>query len=127
MNEREGEYHEHRRFKDAMEDLTAWLGRAKERLPSLKSRSLSDKLALEDAVAPLQSLLNKRAQGELLVEAVMTTGAVAAATSSSEGANLINNDVKAVTESFQTFFSGNFVARKYFSFEAHDGKTLLMG
>ena len=107
MNEREAEYHEHRRFKEAMEELGAWLGRARERLPSLKSRSLSDKLALEDAVAPLQSLLNKRAQGELLVEAVVTSGAVAAASTSPEGANLINNDVKAITESFQTFFKGN--------------------
>ncbi|CAH1403532.1 unnamed protein product [Nezara viridula] len=104
MNEREAEYQEHRRFKDAMEELAAWLARARERLPSLKSRSLSDKLALEDAMAPLQSLLNKRAQGELLVEAVVTSGAVAAASTSPEGANLINNDVKAITESFQSFF-----------------------
>lgn len=78
-------------------------------MPVLKQQSLSDKLAIEDCVAPLQALLNKQAQGELLVEQVQTTGTVAAASSSEQGKQLINNDVKAVTESFHNLFKGNFM------------------
>ncbi|XP_024081429.1 nesprin-1 [Cimex lectularius] len=104
LSEREQQFREHRNFKEAQDELTGWLNRAREKLPALKQQSLSDKLAIEDCVAPLQALLNKRAQGELLVEQVQTTGRVAAASSSEEGKQLINNDVKALTESFHNLF-----------------------
>lgn len=73
LAEREQEYGEHRRYKESFDEVTSWLGRARERLPWLKHQSLSDKLALESSLAPLQALLNKRPQGELLLEQVITS------------------------------------------------------
>lgn len=127
LGERERQYREHRKFKEAQDDLTSWLTRARERLPALKQQPLSEKLAIEDCVVPLQALLNKQAQGELLVEQVQNTGKVAAASSSDPGQQLINNDVKALTESFNNLIRGkslggfeglnNFPGCSYYSIE----------
>uniref|UniRef100_V9IKP2 Muscle-specific protein n=1 Tax=Apis cerana TaxID=7461 RepID=V9IKP2_APICE len=70
----------------------------------MKQRPLSDKLAIENAVAPLESLLNKKAQGELLVEHLQHTGKVVCASTSPQGQEIIKNEVKALTQSFEELF-----------------------
>ena len=107
LMERENQYREHKSYKEAYDDLSNWLARARDKLPALKQQSLSEKLAIENALAPIQSLLNKQAQGELLVEQVTTTGRVAAASSSPQGQQVINNDIRAITENFHSLFKGN--------------------
>ena len=72
----------------------------------MKQRPLSDKLAIENAVAPLEALLNKQAQGELLVEHLQHTGEVAIASSSSQGQENIRNEIKALRENFEGLFRG---------------------
>lgn len=93
-------------YKEAYDDLTSWLTRAREKVPSMKQRPLSDKLAIENAVAPLEALLNKQAQGELLVEHLQHTGEVAIASSSSQGQENIRNEIKALRENFEGLFRG---------------------
>lgn len=75
----------------------------------MKQRPLSDKLAIENAVAPLEALLNKQTQGELLVEHLQHTGEVAIASTSSQGQESIRNEIKALRENFEGLFKGKFV------------------
>lgn len=105
LSEREAQYRDHRIYKEASDDLIQWLSRAREKIPSMKSKSLSDKLAIENAVAPLDALLNKQAQGELLVEHLQHTGEVVLASTSKEGQQIIRNEMKALKESFETLFN----------------------
>lgn len=107
--EREDQYKDHRLYKEAHDDLIGWLSRAREKVPSLKQRPLSDKLAIENAVAPLESLLNKQAQGELLVEHLTHTAEVVSASTSPQGQETIANDVKALRESFEGLFKGKLI------------------
>jgi nesprin-1 len=106
LAERESQNREHKSYKEAYDDLSNWLVRSRDKLPALKQQSLGDKLDIESALAPFQTLLNKQAQGELLVEQVTTTGRVAAASSSPQGQQIINNDVRAITENFHSLFKG---------------------
>ncbi|EZA53954.1 Nesprin-1 [Ooceraea biroi] len=104
LAEREEQYKDHRVYKEAHDDLIGWLSRAREKIPSMKQRSLSDKLAIENAVVPLESLLNKKAQGELLVEHLQHTGEVVCASTSPAGQEVIRNEIRALTESFEGLF-----------------------
>lgn len=104
LDEREDQYRDHRLYKEAHDDLIGWLSRAREKVPSMKQRPLSDKLALEHAVAPLESLLNKQAQGELLLEHLHNTGEVLLASTSPQGQESIKNEMRALTESFHGLF-----------------------
>ncbi|XP_012271233.1 nesprin-1 isoform X8 [Orussus abietinus] len=104
LTEREQQYKNHRLYKDAHDELIGWLGRAREKVPSMKQRSLSDKLAIENAVVPLDNLLNKKAQGELLVEQLQRTGQVVCASTSPQGQENIRNEVRALSESFENLF-----------------------
>lgn len=106
LTEREEQYKDHRLYKEAHDDIINWLSRAREKIPSMKQRPLSDKLAIENAVAPLESLLNKKAQGELLVEHLQHTGKVVCASTSPQGQENIKNEVKALTQSFEELFRG---------------------
>lgn len=106
LAEREEQYKDHRLYKEAHDDLINWLSRAREKIPSMKQRSLSDKLAIENAVGPLESLLNKKAQGELLVEHLQHTGKVVCASTSPAGQEVIKNEIRALTESFEGLFKG---------------------
>ncbi|XP_071567068.1 muscle-specific protein 300 kDa isoform X8 [Temnothorax nylanderi] len=104
LAEREEQYKDHRLYKEAHDDIIGWLSRAREKIPSMKQRSLSDKLAIESAVVPLESLLNKKAQGELLVEHLQHTGKVVCASTSPVGQEVIRNEIRALTESFEGLF-----------------------
>lgn len=72
----------------------------------MKQRSLSDKLAIENFVAPLEALLNKQAQGELLAEHLDHTAEVVIASTSVQGQEIIRKDNKALRESFERLFKG---------------------
>ena len=106
LAEREGQYRNHRVYKEAHDDLIGWLSRAREKIPSMRQRSLSDKLAIENSVAPLEGLLNKKAQGELLVEHLQHTGDVVCASTSPQGQEVIRNEIRALAESFESLFKG---------------------
>ena len=110
LAERQDQYKDHRLYKEAHDDLIGWLSRAREKIPSMKQRSLSDKLAIENAVAPLESLLNKKAQGELLVEHLQHTGNVVCASTSPQGQEVIRNEMRALTESFENLFKGKIIS-----------------
>ncbi|GBO98724.1 Nesprin-1 [Eumeta japonica] len=105
LSDREEQYKDHRLYKEAHDELISWLSRAREKVPSLKSKPLSDKLAIENSVAPLDSLINKQAQGELLLEHLQHTGEVVLASTSPEGQITIKNEMKALKESFDDLFN----------------------
>lgn len=105
LSDREEMYRDHRLFKEAYDDLNAWISRAREKVPSMRQRSLSDKLAIDNAVVPLDALLNKQAQGELLVEHLVHTGEVVLASTSTEGQGVVRNDIRALRESFEGLFA----------------------
>ncbi|KAL7297367.1 hypothetical protein TKK_0009753 [Trichogramma kaykai] len=104
LSERQDQYKHHKLYKEAHDDLIGWLNRAREKIPSSKQRSLSDKLAIENAVAPLESLMNKKAQGELMVEQLQHTGQVVCVSTSPQGQEVIRNEIRALTESFESLY-----------------------
>lgn len=102
--DREAQYRDHRLFNEAKNDLSQWINRAREKLPSAKPQTLTDKLSIENSVAPLESLLNKKAQGELLVEHLVHTGEVVMASTSPQGKESIRSDIKSLRDSFENLF-----------------------
>ncbi|XP_055711373.1 muscle-specific protein 300 kDa isoform X7 [Phlebotomus papatasi] len=104
MIEREEEYRDHRLYKEAYDDLSAWMARARDKFPSLKQQTLSDKLAIENILAPLEALLNKQPQGELLVEHLQHTSEVVLASTSEPGQEVIRRDIAELRENFESMF-----------------------
>lgn len=75
-------------------------------MPQIKQRPLSDKLGVENFVAPVDSLLNKQAQGEVLLDNLEHTAEVVLPTTSTPGQETIKNDNRALRESFERLFKG---------------------
>lgn len=104
LSDRETQYRDHRLYMEAFDDLTNWLNRAKEKLPAIHQQSLSDKISIENSLTPLDNLLNKQPQGELLVEHLQHTGGVVIASSSPQGQEMIRSDIQSLKDSFDEFF-----------------------
>lgn len=104
LTERQDQYRDHRLYKEAYDDLVSWISRAREKFPSLKQSSLSDKLAIENAVQATDNMLNKQAQGELLVEHLTHTGEVVISSTSAQGQEIIRNDIRSLRDSFESLF-----------------------
>lgn len=104
LSDREEQYRDHRLYKEAYDDLLSWISRAREKMPSLKQQPLGDKLSIENSAAPLDALMNKKAQGELLVEHLQHTGEVVIASTSPQGKDTIQKDIKALKDSFENLF-----------------------
>ncbi|XP_037820489.1 nesprin-1-like, partial [Lucilia sericata] len=104
LTERQDQYRDHRLYKEAYDDLVSWISRAREKFPSLKQSSLSDKLAIENAVQATENMLNKQAQGELLVEHLTHTGEVVMSSTSPQGQEIIRNDIRSLRDSFESLF-----------------------
>lgn len=93
-------------YKDSTESLQIWLNHAKQKIPSMKERSLSDKLALENVLTPLENILNTRAQGEALWENVKYKSEIVLPNTSDEGKKMIKKEVSDITHNFNSFFQG---------------------
>lgn len=106
LAEREEQYKDHKTYKDAYDELQRWLMRAQEKMPQIKQKPLSDKVALENFVAPIDALLNKQAQGEVLLDHLEHTAEVVLPSTSPQGQEVIRNDNRALRESFERLFKG---------------------
>lgn len=112
LSEREKQYRDHRLYKEAFDDLTNWLNRAREKLPDMKQRSLSDKISIDNITSTLDGLLNKQAQGELLVEHLQHTGEVLLPSTSRSGQDMIKTDIRSIKSGFENFFADVLKQRK---------------
>jgi nesprin-1 len=101
---RQHELNDHMSYKEAYDDMTTWIRRAREKVPALKHRSLGDRLAIESAVQSLDALLNKQGQGQMKVEALNRCCEVVLASTSGSGQDTIRNEVRTLNEAFETFF-----------------------
>lgn len=86
--------------------MSNFLNRSRDKIPSLKERPLSDKLAIENAIAPLESLLNKRAQGELLLDNLNTIGNIIITSTSENGEKIIKQEIESITDELNKLFDG---------------------
>lgn len=93
-------------YKEAYEELQRWLTRAQEKVPQLKQRPLGDKSPAENFAAPLDTLLNKQAQGEVLLDNLEHAADVILPSTSPQGQEIIKNDNRALRESFERLFKG---------------------
>ncbi|XP_060527804.1 muscle-specific protein 300 kDa isoform X12 [Cylas formicarius] len=98
------EYKDHRAYKEAYEEVQVWMTRAQEKVPQLKQRPLGDKLSIEMFSGPLDHLLNKQAQGEVLLENLDHTAQVVIPNTSAPGQETIKNEIRALRESFDRLF-----------------------
>lgn len=72
-------------------------------MPQLQ-RPLSEKLTVETLAGPLDHLLNKKAQGEVLLENLEHAAQVVLPNTSENGQEMINNDIRALREAFERLF-----------------------
>lgn len=106
LSEREQQYKDHKTYKEAYEELSNFLNRSRDKIPSLKERPLSDKLAIENAITPLETLLNKRAQGELLLDNLNTIGGIINASTSENGQKIIKQEIESIADELNKLFDG---------------------
>ncbi|KAJ8984006.1 hypothetical protein NQ317_006860, partial [Molorchus minor] len=103
LSEREAQYRDHKTYKEAHDEVQTWMTRAQEKVPQLQ-RPLSDKLTVESLAGPLDHLLNKQAQGEVLLENLEHAAQVVIPNTSQHGQETIKNDIRALRESFERLF-----------------------
>lgn len=72
----------------------------------MKEKSLSDKLAIENALSPLDDILMSRAQGEGLLENVVHRSDVILPNTSDTGQQFIKTEVLNLKKKFSLFFNG---------------------
>lgn len=108
LHDREQQYKDHKAYKEAYEEVQVWMTRAQEKVPQLKQRPLGDKLSIEMFSGPLDHLLNKQAQGEVLLENLDHTAQVVIPNTSAPGQEAIKNEIRALRESFDRLFKGKF-------------------
>lgn len=82
------------------------MNRSRDKIPSLKERPLSDKLAIENAITPLETLLNKRAQGELLLDNLNTIGGIIISSTSENGEKIIKQEISSIADELNKLFDG---------------------
>ena len=104
LSNREEQFRDHRVYKDAYDNLNNYINRAREKIPMLQQNSLNDKISIEETVAPLESLLNKQAQGDLLLEHLQSTSEIVLASTSANGQQIIKNDIRELKQSFEDLF-----------------------
>lgn len=83
-----------------------FINRSRDKIPSLKERPLSDKLAIENAIMPLETLLNKKAQGELLLDNLNTIGVIVTASTSENGEKVITQEIASIAGELNQLFNG---------------------
>lgn len=88
------------------------MNRSRDKIPSLKERPLSDKLAIENAITPLESLLNKRAQGELLLDNLNTIGGIIISSTSENGEKIIKQEISSIADELNKLFDGKSKKKK---------------
>lgn len=88
--------------------MQLWLSHCKEKIPSMKERSLSDKLAIENILSPLEMILNKKIYGEGLMENVFNRSQIVLQHTAEIGQQKIESDVSDLNNSFQKLFEGMF-------------------
>jgi nesprin-1 len=104
LSDREEQYRDHKTYKEAFDNLQNYINRAKEKIPAMQQISLGEKASIEQSVSPLDSLLNKRAQGDLLLEHLQSTAEVVLCSTSNEGQVIIKNDLKELKQCFEDLF-----------------------
>ena len=104
LSDREEQFRDHRVYKEAYDDLSNYINRAREKIPILQQSASGDKMSVESSVSPLESLLNKQAQGELLLEHLQHTAEVVLASTSSNGQQIIKNDIRELKQNFENLF-----------------------
>lgn len=72
----------------------------------MKEKSLSDKLAIENVLSPLDDILMSKAQGEGLLENVLHRSEVVLPNTSDAGQQVIHTEVSNWKKNFSLFFDG---------------------
>lgn len=106
ITQREEQCNDHKLYKDAVEKVRIWLSHANEKIPSMKERSLSDKLAIENLLTPLESVLSTKVQGENLIENVTNRCQIILPNLSPEGQMAVNAEMADLRKDFESFFAG---------------------
>ncbi|KAB7507506.1 Nesprin-1 [Armadillidium nasatum] len=102
--ERETQYRDHRHYKEAYDDLLAFVNRTRDKIPALKQRNLGDRFSIEAAVQAMNSLLTRQAQGQILVDQLLHKGEVFLHSTSSNGQEMYKNEMQSLKENFEELF-----------------------
>ena len=103
-SERETQYRDHRHYKEAFDDLSAFVNRTRDKIPALKQRNLGDRLSIETAVSAMVTLLTRQAQGQILVDQLFHRGEVFLASTSPSAQEVYRKEIQALRENFEDLF-----------------------
>ncbi|CAG0880678.1 unnamed protein product [Cyprideis torosa] len=103
--EREVQYRDHRLFKESQDDLISWLSKVREKVPAIRQKNVSDKLAIESAVSALEMLQGKQAEGHVKLEQFLHCGNVIMSSTSPAGQESIKKEIESMKEAFQSLFN----------------------
>uniref|UniRef100_T1JGP1 Calponin-homology (CH) domain-containing protein n=1 Tax=Strigamia maritima TaxID=126957 RepID=T1JGP1_STRMM len=99
----EQHYKDHCDYKSACDDFVTWINNIQERLP-LVTQSLTNRVALESAVASLEQYEGKRVQGQLKLDQIFQMGQNVLTTTSAGGQEAIKVEMKSLEKEFHDIF-----------------------
>ncbi len=102
----ESQHKDYKTFRVAQESLEQYLQRCRDKLHTMKQRSPNDKNYVEAVTQALDHLLNKEAQGQILVEQMQQTGDVLLKSlKNASGQQEVRDDITKMIDSFNTLFN----------------------
>ena len=104
LSDSENQHKDYKAYKVAQETLGQYLQRCKDKLHTMRQRSPNDKNYVDAVTQALDHLLNKEAQGQILVEQLQQAGDVLLTTAPESGKSGIKADIARIVDDFNALF-----------------------
>ncbi len=104
LSDCENQHRDFKAFRSAQESLAHYLQRCKDKLHTMRQRSPNDKNYVEAVIQALDHLLNKEAQGQILLEQVQQAGDVLLKNLPASSHSVIKEEVAARVRDFEELF-----------------------
>ena len=104
LSEKENQQKDYRAYRSAHETLEQYIRRCKDKLHTMRQRSPNDKNYVDAVTQALDHLLNKEAQGQILIEQLHQSGEVVMAPLGAEEGASIRADIDRTVSDFGELF-----------------------
>ena len=104
LSEKENQQKDYKAYKSAFEALEQYIRRCKDKLHTMRQRSPNDKNYVDAVTQALDHLLNKEAQGQILIEQLHQAGEIVLAPLCGEEAAAIKADMDGTVANFNELF-----------------------
>ena len=104
LSEKENQQKDYKAYRSAHETLEQYIRRCKDKLHTMRQRSPNDKNYVDAVTQALDHLLNKEAQGQILIEQLHQSGEVVLAPLRGEEGGQIKADIDSTVSDFNELF-----------------------